>query len=77
MPEKIPANIADGLEAELAGLEARIAAVSATDPDDERIDGWQRRIAEVNERLGRKRKPKAKTEKRPAANGVATEKRPG
>lgn len=74
MPEKIPANIADGLQAELAGLEARIAAVSATDPDDERIDGWQRRIVEVKGRLGQGPKRKAKTEKRPT---TTTEKRPG
>lgn len=78
MPEKLPDNIREALETDRTALQARIAAA----PDgDERVEGWARRVSEVDAQLGVTPKAKAakpKQEKRPASTSRAkTEKRPG
>lgn len=66
---KIPDNVRDGLEAELAGIEARLEVTE----DPARRETLTRRQGEVSALLGRR--GKAKAEKRPASGGA--EKRPG
>ena len=62
----VPDNIKDGLEAELAGLEARLRRVDDETPADT-VVMLKRRVAEVNEALGRKpaKRAAAKKESRP------------
>lgn len=60
MPTKIPDNIQQGLQSELVGLKARIAATVKTDPDDERIAGWEARIKEISAVGGKAPKAKGK-----------------
>jgi len=72
MPAKLPDNIREGLESEVAGLVARI---SAHPDDDPRAEGWAARVKDINSRLGvtKRGRPKKAAEKRPDA--APTEKR--
>lgn len=61
----VPDNIKDGLEAELAGLEARLRRVDDDTPGDT-VAMLKRRVVEVNEALGNKpKRASAKKESRP------------
>lgn len=62
----VPDNIKDGLEAELAGLEARLRRVDDDTPGDT-VAMLKRRVAEVNDALGNKsaKRAPAKKESRP------------
>ena len=70
MPAKLPAHIAEALEAEKVGLQARI---DANEPDDPRLPGWVERIKLIDAELKPKRGSKKET--RPAEG--ASESRPG